>query len=69
MKVILLVALLLGLALTSCAAAPPADMCTICRFVNARGEVWFTEYYVPVGTPLEGWEVIWPRYSYQQQGS
>jgi hypothetical protein len=69
MKVILLVALLLGLAFTGCAARPPADMCTIGRFVNTRGEVWFRECHIAVGTPLEGWEVIWPRYSYQQQGS
>jgi hypothetical protein len=68
MKAMLLVALLIGLALTGCAATPPVERCTICRFVNTRGDVWFTECHVPVGTLLDGWEVGWPRCSYRQQG-
>ena len=69
MKIVLPLALLIGLAFTGCAARPPADMCTICRFVNTRGDGWFTECHVPAGAPLEGWKVSWPRCSYQQQGS
>jgi hypothetical protein len=66
---LVLLALLIGLALAGCAATPQAEMCTICRFVDVRGEVWFRECHVPVGTPLDGWEVVdWPRCSYQEVG-
>jgi len=65
----ILLALLLALTLAGCAATPAVERCTICRFVDAQGDVWFRECDIPVGTPLDGWEVGWPRCSYRQQES
>jgi hypothetical protein len=63
-----------AMGVASCAVPPTtntpppmtAGMCNVCRYVNVRGEVWFTQCGVPHGTPQIGWQNIDGRCNYRQ---